>query len=191
MALTPSRFVLSLILLLGLGLAFSIGLGSGNSLSAATDNSGAGGQGEGSACQVDETDQAMLDAVNEARAEARDCGDQSFAAAGELTWNCTLEDAARAHSEDMVEQEFFSHTGPDGLRIADRVDARGYSWTQVGENIAAGQKSVDEVVDGWIESPGHCGNIMNPEFTEMGAARVEAPGSQYSPFWTQVFGRPR
>ncbi|MGO1693891.1 MAG: CAP domain-containing protein [Marinobacter sp.] len=56
---------------------------------------------------------------------------------------------------------------------------------------AAGQNSVDQVVDGWLSSPGHCANIMRVEFTEMGAARIEAPGSKYSPVWTQVFARPR
>jgi uncharacterized protein YkwD len=91
----------------------------------------------------------------------------------------------------MVELEFFSHTGPEGLGTGERVDERNYSWSAVGENIAAGQNSVDQVVDGWLSSPGHCANIMRAEFTEMGAAKIEAPGSKYSPLWTQVFARPR
>ncbi|SFR45209.1 Cysteine-rich secretory protein family protein [Marinobacter daqiaonensis] len=142
-------------------------------------------------CGLDATEQALLERVNEARGEARQCGDESFDAAQPLSWNCKLEDAALAHSTEMAELEFFSHTGPDGVRIGERVNDRGYRWSAVGENIAAGQNSVDDVVDGWLSSPGHCANIMSPKFTEMGAARVEAPGSQYSPFWTQVFARPR
>ncbi len=142
-------------------------------------------------CKMDHTEQAMLERVNEARSQPRQCGDEDFDAAEPLTWNCTLEASARAHSEDMAELEFFSHTGPGGLQIGERVKNRGYEWLAVGENIAAGQSSVDDVVDGWLSSPGHCANIMSAEFTEMGAARIEAPGSEYSPFWTQVFARPR
>ena len=142
-------------------------------------------------CKMDETDRALLNRVNEARSQPRQCGDQDFDAAEPLSWSCKLEDAARAHSEDMAELEFFSHTGPEGVQTGERVDDRSYSWSAVGENIAAGQSSVDQVVDGWLSSPGHCANIMSAEFTEMGAARIEAPGSQYSPFWTQVFARPR
>lgn len=145
----------------------------------------------GPSCELDQSDRALLAAVNQARSEARQCGSEQFEAAEELTWNCKLENAALAHSTDMAELGFFSHTGPGGARIADRVDARSYDWQQVGENIAAGQQSPGEVVEGWIESPGHCANIMNGAFTEMGAARVEAPNSQYSPFWTLVLARPR
>ncbi len=142
-------------------------------------------------CEMDETDRAMLKRVNEARSEPRQCGDEDFDAAQPLSWNCKLKDAARAHSEAMAELEFFNHTGPDGVQVGERVTNRSYRWWAVGENIAAGQNSVDHVVDRWLSSPGHCANIMSVEFTEMGAARIEAPDSQYSPFWTQVFARPR
>lgn len=142
-------------------------------------------------CEMDETDRALLNRVNEARSQPRQCGDQNFDAAEPLSWNCKLTDAARAHSEEMVELEFFSHTGPEGREIGERVSQRNYTWSAVGENIAAGQNSVDKVVDGWLSSPGHCANIMRAEFTEMGAARIEAPGSKYSPLWTQVFARQR
>lgn len=142
-------------------------------------------------CEMDKTDRALLNRVNEARSQPRQCGDENFAAAEPLSWNCKLAEAAQAHSADMVEQEFFSHTGPEGDQTPKRVNESGYSWSAVGENIASGQNSVDHVVDGWLSSPGHCANIMNAEFTEMGAARVEASGSPYSPFWTQVFARPR
>lgn len=142
-------------------------------------------------CALDETDRALLERVNEARSAPRQCGSEGFEAAPPLSWNCKLRDAAQAHSEAMAELEFFSHTGPDGVQLGERVTNRNYRWLAVGENIAAGQNSVDLVVDRWLSSPGHCANIMNAEFTETGAARVEAPGSRYSPYWTQVFARPR
>ncbi|MBL3555293.1 MULTISPECIES: CAP domain-containing protein [Marinobacter] len=141
-------------------------------------------------CEMDETDRALLDRVNEARSQPRQCGDEHFDAAEPLAWNCKLEEAALAHSEDMVGQEFFSHTGPEGVQMGERVLGSGYSWSAVGENIAGGQNSVDAVVDGWLSSPGHCANIMSTKFTEMGAAKAEERGSRYSPSWTQIFGRP-
>lgn len=140
-------------------------------------------------CKMDETDSALLDRVNEARSQPRQCGNENFDAAKPLSWNCKLEDAALAHSEDMVEQEYFSHTGPDGVQVGERVRSRSYSWSAVGENIARGQNSVDDVVDGWLSSPGHCANIMSTKFTEMGAARVEVPGSPYSPYWAHAKNR--
>ena len=152
---------------------------------------GLSGSLEAGDCAMDETDRSLLNRVNEARSQPRQCGNEDFNAVDPLSWSCKLEEAARGHSEDMAELEFFSHTGPEGSQIGERVSERHYQWSAVGENIAAGQNSVDEVVDGWLSSPGHCANIMHAEFTEMGAARIEAPGSQYSPFWTQVFARPR
>jgi uncharacterized protein YkwD len=142
-------------------------------------------------CQMDEADQSLLNRVNEARSQPRQCGNHDVNAVDPLSWNCKLEDAARAHSKSMAELEFFSHTSPDGAEIGERVNNRDYRWSAVGENIAAGQNSVEEVVDAWLSSPGHCANLMSAKFTEMGAVRIEAPGSQYSPFWTQVFARPR
>lgn len=140
---------------------------------------------------MSEADRSLLSLVNEARSQPRQCGNEKFRAAEPLSWNCKLADVARAHSEDMAELGFLSHTGPDGTQIGERVNNRNYRWSAVGENIAAGQNSVGEVVNSWLSSPGHCANIMRTEFTEMGAARVEAPGSQYSLFWTQVFAQPR
>ncbi|QTP58924.1 CAP domain-containing protein [Billgrantia antri] len=142
-------------------------------------------------CEPSEEQQAMLERVNQARSEARQCGNEEHAAAEPLEWNCRLAEAAKAHSTAMAEKEFFSHTGADDEGVASRVSETGYTWMAVGENIAAGQAEVEAVMQGWLDSPGHCANIMSDEFTEMGAASVEAEGSRYSPYWTQVFARPR
>jgi uncharacterized protein YkwD len=146
------------------------------------------GQGD---CELTERKREMLSRVNEARSQARQCGDERFEAAEALSWNCTLEAAAKAHSQDMAKQDYFSHTSPDGVGIQQRVSSRDYVWRAVGENIAAGQASIAAVVEGWLESPGHCSNIMNETFTEMGMARADDPGSMYSPYWTQVLAQPR
>ena len=131
----------------------------------------------------------ILDAVNAARAVPRNCGDRAFGAAAPVAWNAALAAAALAHSRDMAARRHFGHQGSDGSMVASRATRAGYSWRLVGENIAAGQTSAAEAVAGWIESPGHCVNLMNPLFTEMGAgydiSRAKLPGFVY---WTQVFG---
>ena len=135
---------------------------------------------------------AILEAVNAARATARTCGTQRFAAARPVTWNGTLGDAALVHSRDMAEHRYFSHKGRDGAGAAERALRTGYRWLRIGENIAAGQNSPAEVVAGWLSSPGHCANIMQPAFTEMGAAyAISQRRSGERIYWTQVFAAPR
>jgi uncharacterized protein YkwD len=133
----------------------------------------------------------ILALVNAARARPRTCGAESFGPAGPLRWNAQLGDAALAHSGDMAEKHYFNHKQPDGSLPADRVTATGYAWRRVGENIASGQRGVEEAVTAWLDSPGHCANIMNPTFTEMGAAWAINPLNQNrTAYWTQVFGTP-
>jgi len=130
----------------------------------------------------------ILDAVNAARAVPRNCGERAFAAAPPLAWNDALGAAALEHSRDMAAHRHFAHEGTDGSVVGGRATRAGYDWRLVGENIAAGQPSAREAVEGWIESPGHCANLMNPAFTDMGAgyeiSRARLPGFVY---WTQVF----
>lgn len=155
-----------------------------------TDESGTAA-GDGVNCEPEPYQAELLTLVNAARSEGRMCGDQSYAVAAPLTYSCALEQAASAHSEDMATNNFISHTGSDGLTVSDRVEAAGYSWRAVGENIAGGYSSPEEVTDGWLSSDGHCANIMNPNFTEFGAARVESENADYPRYWTEVFAAPR
>ncbi|MEM7554985.1 MAG: CAP domain-containing protein, partial [Cyanobacteria bacterium P01_A01_bin.84] len=85
-----------------------------------------------------------------------------------LTMNSDLSEAAQDHSEDMAKLDFFSHTGKDGSKAGDRITDAGYEWNTYGENIAAGQRTPDQVVQGWINSPGHRANMLNPNFKELG-----------------------
>jgi len=133
----------------------------------------------------------MLELLNAARAEARQCGSEYFAAAPPLTWDSKLEQASKAHSNDMATINFFSHTSSDGGTLATRADATEYKWSNLGENIAAGQSTATQAMNGWIDSPGHCRNLMNPNFTETGAACTEDSGSDYRVYWTNVFARER
>jgi uncharacterized protein YkwD len=140
---------------------------------------------------MSEYDKQMLTQVNTARSQPRNCGGEYYPATAALSWHCTLEDVAYAHSRDMGDYNFFSHTGSDGLTVGDRVRNAGYDWSAVGENIAAGQQTIDTVMAAWLDSPGHCANIMRPLYTEFGMASYSADGSDYRIYWTQVFARPR
>jgi uncharacterized protein YkwD len=123
--------------------------------------------------------------VNEARAEGRDCGSRGwFDAAPPLRTEARLMGVAQAHSEDQRDRGVMSHQGSDGSGPSDRVSDAGYAWRTVGENVAWGYPSVAAVMDGWLGSPGHCANLMNPAFEELG---VGLAGS----YWTQVFAAPR
>jgi uncharacterized protein YkwD len=136
-----------------------------------------------------EAGRTILEAVNAARATERMCGARYFPAAGPVTWNDELAKAALAHSQDMALHHFFQHTGSDGSAVSDRATRAGYVWRRVGENIASGQASPDDAVAGWLDSPGHCANIMAPGFTEMGAAYFVNPDSKSGRvYWTQDFG---
>ena len=140
---------------------------------------------------MSDTDKDMLTHVNDARSRARNCGGVNYTATAALNWHCTLDDVAYEHSRDMGDHNFFSHTGSDGLGAADRTGNAGYDWSAIGENIAAGQQSVDTVMTAWLDSPGHCANIMRDSYTEFGAATYTVDGSDFPIYWTQLFARPR
>ncbi|MEV5439257.1 CAP domain-containing protein [Streptomyces sp. NPDC052682] len=103
-----------------------------------------------------------------------------------LAPDARLAAAAQAHSVDMVARDFYSHTSPDGRRPRDRAAAAGSAHRAVGENIACGQRSPADVVEGWMNSPGHRANILKAEFTHIGVGF--AGGGRAGTYWTQVFG---
>ena len=140
---------------------------------------------------VDVIQQRMLQLINDARSEARSCGDENFSATTALNWNSTLEIAAKTQSQDMADNDFFSHTGSDGSSASERVDVAGYQWRTVGENIAAGRDTAAETVSDWLDSPGHCRNIMNPAFFEVAVSCAENTDTAYTRYWTNVLAAPR
>ncbi len=137
-----------------------------------------------------ELDIEMLAQVNAARSQARVCGSTNQPAVPPLSWSCKLQQAALKHSQDMGQNNFFSHTGSNGSTLRSRIDGADYAWRRIGENIAAGQRDVSSVMRGWLDSPGHCSNIMSGDFTEFGMGQVTAPQTQYRIFWTQNFAKP-
>lgn len=131
-----------------------------------------------------------LDAVNRTRAAARLCGSVTYPPAPPLVLDPQLGRAALAHSRDMAFHAYFSHESPDGQRVAARARAAGYQFASIGENIAVGQRTVDEVIARWLASPGHCANIMEPSHSAMGIAYA-TDTVRARPYWTQVLARPR
>ncbi len=117
----------------------------------------------------------MIGLVNEERAKA---------GCGPLTEHPLLTKAAQGHSDDMAARDFFDHTNPDGDGPGERITAAGYTWSSYGENIAKGQTTPAQVMDAWMNSPGHRANILNCGFKEIGIGLHTSGG----PYWTQAFG---
>jgi uncharacterized protein YkwD len=125
--------------------------------------------------------QSMLDAVNRLRAKGCHCGRKYMPPVGPIRWNAKLEKAALAHARDMERNDFFGHTGSDGSSIGKRADRAGYQWRAVGENIAEGYGGFHNTLLAWKDSPGHCRNLMNAGYDEMGVSKVDD-------LWVQDFG---
>jgi uncharacterized protein YkwD len=133
----------------------------------------------------------ILALANQARSRPRRCGSRSFAPVPPLKLVSALSDAARVQARDMAKHSVLAHEGSDGSTPADRVTRQRYKWRTVGENVASGPTSADEVMEGWLASPGHCENIMSGRFTDMGIAWVVDPKSESGVYWSQVFAAPR
>jgi uncharacterized protein YkwD len=106
-----------------------------------------------------------------------------------LTLDRRLIAAANRHAADMARRGYFAHESPSGDRAGERVQDAGYRWSRYGENIARGQDSVAEVVDGWMHSPEHRENIMDCRLHQMGVGL--AFSSDRTPYWVQDFATPQ
>jgi uncharacterized protein YkwD len=129
---------------------------------------------------------AFLERINNVRAAGCDCGTTHMPPAPPLAWNDNLEHSAKGHAWDMANNNYFSHTSKNGLSMEDRIVFAGYYFNgfksfTVGENIAFGQSNIDIVMDEWLKSEGHCKNLMNPSFKEVGVAENHK-------YWVQDFG---
>jgi uncharacterized protein YkwD len=127
--------------------------------------------------------------VNAARSHGRRCGRERFPAAPPLRVSRQLDDAAGGHARDMARRKYFEHRGSDGSEPRDRVRRAGYQSRLTGENIALGPESAEEVVAGWLDSPGHCANIMDSRFEEIGVGLATGRG-RGQVYWVQNFASP-
>lgn len=127
--------------------------------------------------------------VNESRIRGATCGGIYKQPVEPLQWNDQLATAAIGHSRDMADNNYFSHTSLDGRTFVNRIINAGYTgYRALGENIAAGYTNANDVMNGWMNSPGHCNNIMNPLFKDLGVGYAYNSGSNYKTYWTQDFG---
>ncbi|MFJ3963329.1 CAP domain-containing protein [Streptomyces sp. NPDC090036] len=156
--------------------------GGGSGGSGGSGNSGGstgGSSGGGSGSSSGDSESAVLALVNKERAAA---------GCGPVTANAKLNAAARGYSDTMARSGVMSHTGPDGSTMTSRVEAAGYAWSRLGENIARGQSDADAVMKAWMNSSGHRANILNCAFKEIGIGVHKGDGG---PWWTQNFGAPK
>lgn len=192
--MSPCRFLWPALLALSLS---ACGGGSDDAPVAATPagpapaSEGGGTVAAENSCSLPDFQTSVMELINRARAEARACGTNSFAAAPPLEWDERLLAAAAGHAADMAQNDYFSHQSLDGRTFSQRISNAGYDWIAAGENIAAGQATVEQVMQAWLDSPGHCANIMSDAFTEVGVACVAEPGSTYTQYWGMSLGRPR
>lgn len=126
----------------------------------------------------------LLSLVNQARSTPRSCGSTAYGAAAPLALDARLTRAAQLHSADMQTTGNLSHSGSGGSTVGDRATAQGYSWSRIGEDIAFGFGTSASVMDAWLKSPGHCANIMDPRFQDLGTGVAGT-------YWTLDFGTPR
>lgn len=132
----------------------------------------------------------LLLTINAVRAAGAVCGTSVYRATQGLNWNKMLQQSAAEHSRDMAQNHMFSHVSTDGGTLLQRIQATGYSLSAAGENIAAGQGSVQAVIASWLNSPGHCKNMMEPSYQDIGVACIRSDGSPYGVYWTMNLARP-
>ena len=131
----------------------------------------------------------ILELVNLARSRGHTCGAERFAPAAPLSLSRPLRSAARGHARDMALHGYFEHRARDGSEPQERVRRTGYRARLTGENIAFGPESAEEVVAGWLASPGHCANLMDARFRDMGVA-VAAGRKRGHWYWVQNLANP-
>ena len=104
----------------------------------------------------------------------------------------TLDRVAQAYADDMLKRSHYGHVDPEGLTVRERAYAGGYDLRFIAENLAAGQPTVEEAMDGWMKSEKHRENILSKIYTEAGFGLAIGKNKRgYQIIWVQVFGRPR
>jgi uncharacterized protein YkwD len=133
----------------------------------------------------------MFALVNQARAQTQKCGSKTMPAVGPVDYSDEIAKAAQAHAQDMADKTYFSHDSLDGRAFDQRIAATKYRGSPGGENIASGFPTAQETLKGWLNSPGHCVNLMDPDFDHMGLGLAFHNDSRYSnaiSYWVQDFG---
>jgi uncharacterized protein YkwD len=134
-------------------------------------------------------EERVLELTNEHRAQGGCCGTKGcFESSAGLANSENLRAAARLHARDMSEHDFFSHVSLDGRTVSRRVQSAGFGGCRIGENIAQGQQTPEAVVAGWMQSDGHCANILLPKYNALGIGHYDNPSATKHHYWVQNFG---
>ncbi|MBN1514520.1 MAG: CAP domain-containing protein [Phycisphaerae bacterium] len=179
------RNTASCVAILAVGVALSFGTGCGVSV---------GGGTAGGVITIDPNgDSACSDEYSTAElaAQAVALGNTERAAVGvaALAVDPVLQAVAQAYAEIQAAQGFIGHTDLNGDTVDGRLNNAGYAWTAVGENLAYGPCTAEDVVQGWMNSEGHRTNLLRSVFTHTGLAVYR--GGEHRMYWVQVFATPQ
>ncbi len=122
--------------------------------------------------------------INEFRAAGAVCGSEIYSPAPEVYWNNVLDQASEMHADDMFSNGFISHTGSNGSKHTERLQAVNYEYMYAGENVAKGPTTVAVVIEEFKNSPSHCAVMMNPDYVHVGVAKI-------GKYWVLNFAHPR
>lgn len=124
--------------------------------------------------------------LNQIRANAQVCGEKPYPPATAVVWSKQLFNAAKSHSRDMASNDFLNHLGSDDSNVSARVSNQNYQWNTVAENISGGTDTPEQTLESWMNSPGHCRNLMNPRYNQIGMSCAVNVHSEYGIYWTIV-----
>lgn len=143
-----------------------------------------------SLCEQDSITE-LLQKINQHRSVGPGCFSGHYKGAGSLSLNKRLKKAASKHALDMAKNSFLKHYSQKTGSYQVRVDKAGYKWIAVAENIAAGQRSVDDVLQAWLESKQHCDLMLSPDYQEAGLACAINCNDKYGIYWALVLASPK
>lgn len=144
-------------------------------------------------CGADVSPEAVAQRLNDVRHRGAGCPTGGWSTAPPLAWNERLVDAARVQAREMARLGRMSHRDSQDRGLGERLRAAGYRFNTAVENVAIGYPSVDDVVDAWLESEGHCENLMNASVREFGLACTDAASNgapEERRYWALVLGAP-
>ncbi|OOV13410.1 CAP domain-containing protein [Deinococcus sp. LM3] len=133
----------------------------------------------------------FMNITNEARRHGQRCGDRLFGTTGPLVWHEPLALSAQMHVDDMIRLNFRGHVNPEtGSEPLERARQHGFTGEVAGENAAYDAITPEQALDTLLKSPGHCRTLMDPEWTQFGAAVGNGtPTNTFANYWVQAFGR--
>ncbi len=129
----------------------------------------------------------VVELINRARVRGVRCGGRYYKPVQPVAWSEILWEASSGHCSTMARRGILCHTDYDGARPGENILRLGYKWSAYGENVGEGYRTPEEMVNGWLKSPGHCENIMNPAFREAGSSFLRGAQGIY---WTLILAAP-